>query len=239
MLKILDKKRFLGVDFWEFGIRSMSRRVGVEIIGRLFFSHPIKSVRAFLRYRHYLAQGKPNPTEAQPPPFSDRGSTSTILIGAYCQKPKGCPVGRFNHRCLFAETLTTYSPCESCDLKKMAELAMAIESPFYIMTTALDVFIDIFLGKTFSCFLLMICAYARELFLFLAFVFNMKGQVFTLGKGSCRNYQAFLLADMGGKLNQTFLSPIAHKSFASLYKEIKGSNNYHRLIRKGHFYLIL
>ncbi len=232
MLKILDKKRFLGVDFWEFGIRSMSRRLGAEIVGNLLFSNPIKSVRGFLRYGHYLAQGKPKmrlPVETIP-------RFRPLLIGAYCQKPKGCPAGRFNHRCLFAETLTTYSSCEYCDLKKMAELAAILRSPFYIMTTALDVLIDIFLGKTFPHFLVMICAYAKGLFLFPALIFNMEGWAFTLGKGSCRNYQEFLLADMGGKWNQTFLSTLSHKSFINLYRQIKISNDYQRLIRKGHFY---
>jgi hypothetical protein len=233
MLKILDKKRFLGVDFWEFGTRSMGRRLGAEIIGRLLLFHPIKSIGGFLRYRHHLAQGKPlMRLSAEMVP-----RLRPVLIGAYCQKPKGCPVGRFSHRCLFAETLTTYSPCEYCDLKKMVEMAMGLKSPFYIMTTALDVLTDIFLDKTFSCFLLMICPYAKGLFLFPALIFNMEGRTLTLAKGSCRNYQEFLLADKGGKLNQTLLSSLAHKTFIDLYRQIRVySNNHQRLIRQGHFY---
>lgn len=241
MLRLLDKKRFLGVDFWEFGIRSMNRRLGIEIVGNLLFSHPIKSIKGFLKYGHYLAQNKPR----------KRLSVETIphlrplLIGAYCQKPKDCPSGRFNHRCLFAETLITYSSCEPCDLKKMAELAAILKCPFYIMTTALEVLVDIFLSNTFSHFLVMICTYAKGLFLFPAFIFNMEGWAFTLGRGSCRNYQEFLLADMGGKCGQTFPSPLAYKSFIDLYNQIKmayrdpkvGSNDYQALIKKGHFYI--
>lgn len=241
ILTILDKKRFLRVRFWEFGIRSMGRRLGVEVVARLLFCHPIKSSRGFFRYRLYLAKNKewvtPH-TEINSPPH-------LVIMGAYCQKPQErniCPAGRFNHRCYFIETLTVYPACRHCDLREMAELAMLLGCHFYIMTSALDLLRDVFLPatckKAFSHFLVMICPYAKELFLFPAFISDMKGWTLTIAKGSCLNYKEFLLADEGHKSRQTHLSSTAHHSLLNIYERIKAnSKGYQRLVPYESFYI--
>lgn len=213
----------------------MTRRLGIEIAGRLFFAHPVKSARGFFKYYRYLS-------ERTLPKVSTEiiSLFHPLLIGAYCQKPNSCPAKRFNHRCLFAETLITYPACKKCELKKMVELAMMLKCPFYIMTTALDVLLDVFLTRRFPFFLVMICGYARELFLFPAFVFDMKGRFLLLGKGSCRSYWEFLLADQGHKSAQTHLSPFADMAFMKLYNQIKtNTNNRRKLIFRENFYQAL
>ena len=241
ILAILDKKRFLGIRFWEFGIRSMGCRLGMEVVARLLFCHPVKSSKGFFRYRHYLAKNK----EWLTPHIETNSYPHLVVMGAYCQKPREgntCPAGRFNHRCHFIQTLTVYPACRHCDLRKMAELAMLLGCHFYIMTSALNLLRDVFLPaireKAFSHFLVMICPYAKELFLFPAFVSEMKGWTLIIAKGSCPNYKEFLLADKGHKSRQTHLSSIAHRSFLNIYQRIKAnSKGYRRLVPYRSFYV--
>ena len=241
ILTILDKKRFLGVRFWEFGIRSLGRQLGVEVVARLLFCHPIKSTKGFFRYRHYLAENK----EGVIPHMETNSYPHLVVMGAYCQKPREedpCPAGRFNHRCHFIETLTVYPACGHCDLRRMAELAMLLGCRFYIMTSALNLLQDVFLPaiseKAFSHYLVMICPYAKELFLFPALVSGMKGWTLTIAKGSCQNYREFLLADKGHKPRQTHLSPIAHGSLLNIHERIKAnSKGYRRLVPYKSFYV--
>jgi len=208
--------------FWEFAFKSMKRRLGFEILGRLFLAHPISSIKGLLKYQ--LSK------KIKPDSFSH-----PLIIGAYCQKPLDCPAKRFNHRCLFAENLIIYPACKKCELREMVKMAIMFKSPFYIMTTALDVLFDVFLKKRFSYFLTTICPYAKQLFLFPALVFDMKGYFFLLGKGSCKSYDEFLLADKGYKKTQTFLSPLAKKRFMKIYDKINFDIN-NPLIFKGNFY---
>ncbi len=220
-------------QFWEFAIRSMRRRLGIEITGRLFLANPVKSIQGSLKYRHYLSK-KALPKVSLEKIFLSR----PLFIGAYCQKPPDCPTRRFSHQCLFAESLTTHCSCKDCELKQMAELAMTLKCPFYIMTTALDVLLDVFLREKFPFFLVMICNYAKEFFILPALVFDMKGYFLSLGKGGCRNYQEFLSADKGHKPNQTFLSPIAHRTFMKLRNQIMiNPSHYQKFILKENFYI--
>ncbi len=240
MLKILDRKRFLRVGFWEFGIRSMFRRLGAEVLGRLLLSHPLQSSKGYLRYRDHQVKNETVLTIPNLP-----GGSHLILLGAYCQKPvtkeNPCPSGRFNHRCYFIENLKIYRACRHCDIRKMAGLAMLLGCCFYIMTSSVDLLQHIFLpalrNRAFSHFLVMICPYAKELFLFPAFISDMEGYTLTLGRGSCRDYRQFLLADQSHKSNQTHLSPSAQHRLQSLHKQAKLScGGYQRLIRKECLY---
>ncbi|HDD35727.1 MAG TPA: hypothetical protein ENF30_02885 [Candidatus Desulfofervidus auxilii] len=209
----------------------MKRRIGLEIMSRMFLAHPLKSVQGFLKYQHYFSKKKrPKVVE------KDILFSHPICIGAYCQKPHNCPAKRFTHRCLFAETLTLYSACECCEVKKMVNIAMMLYSPFYIMTTALNVFLDIFLSKNFSYYVVMICGYAKQLFLFPAFVFNMKGIFFTLGKGSCKGYKEFLLADEGYKIKQTFLCPLSRKKLDKLHTYLPNKKSHKFIFKKRIYY---
>lgn len=241
MLKILDKKRFLGIGFWGFGIRSMFRRLGAEVVGRILLSHPLRSGKGYLRYRDHQLK---NDTVLIIPNLL--GCWRLVLLGAYCQKPvtkeNPCPSGRFNHRCHFIENLKTYPACRHCDIRKMAELAMLLGCCFYIMTSSIDLLRHIFLpalrNKAFSYFLVMICPYAKELFLFPAFISDMEGHILTFDRGSCKDYRQFLLADKGQKSNRTHLLPSARHRLQGLYKQAKlSSESYRRLIRKECLYV--
>ncbi len=205
-LKRLDNKRFLGIDFWEFGLRSLSRKVGWKILTKIFFLHPIRSIKALSLYKEgnicildYIEESNLLNTD--------------IIIGGYCQKPTmtQCPAGHFTHFCYYAETLKMEKSCKKCSLLPLVNMAIKHNKAIYIMTTAEDLIDDIFYPGIIGClpfkrYLTFICAYTAHLFYFASIVANINGSFFYYIKGACKNYKEFLIAEKGIKKKQTSIS---------------------------------
>ena len=134
-------------------------------------------------------------------------------------KPE-CPVGRFTHRCLYAElgpNAALPPPCRDCQMRPLIDLAADQKACFYIMTSGYDIACDLFLPNLkrslWSTGLFFLCPYSSQPFLLAVLLCGFEARLVTFCEGACEDYSDFLLADRGEKPAQTSVASEVWKHY--------------------------
>lgn len=220
IFRYLDRLRFLGCPIWEFSMHSFFHRYGQVFLWKMALSHPQRLCRAIQRSKNVWSAGPQGGIWHVGEPRNDRYD---LVAASYCQKPigpnGGCPVGRFNHRCLSAENNAgpTVEICTTCPVQAIADLARRTAADFYIMTSGLDLAKHLFLPSIRESRtrrgLFFLCSYSSYPFLLAMLLAGMEGDLLTFCCGDCINYHDFSLADRGEKNAQTKVEPAVWSRF--------------------------
>ncbi len=228
-------RQLLKSPIWGFSLRSLFTRYGQFFLWRMAFAHPVRLYRALVRFPQLSLKL----TRTGYVATDDRAANGYDLVaGSFCQKPFDCPVGRFNHRCLKAETVLDRVPraCQGCPLGQVAAVAAAQGSDFYVMTSALDIAHDLFLPNLrfgrWKRALFVLCPYSAQPFLLAMLVAGLEGVLVTFCCGDCRSYRDFALADRGVKTEQTRVETELWRRFLAVPGELSG-----RLRKEGNLYV--
>jgi hypothetical protein len=213
----LDKQTAWGFDVWEFSFRSLFHRYGRFFLTRIAFRHPIRTLRALGHYRNKVRPTR-TPTQVvvswdlNPSPHILAAKT-TIVGAGFCQKPlePPCPAARFNHDCCYLEQreLRMIPACRDCALRTIAEQAAQAGAGFYVMTSAEDIARDLLLpalrGQLTGPVLLLVCPYSLGPLSLAMSICGLTGVLLSYDRGDCRDYAAWIKADVGIKPEQTQL----------------------------------
>jgi hypothetical protein len=229
LLKRMDETAFLGLNIWDFCMRSMFQPYGRLFLRSVILRHPFRTISGVLSYRRRLRSLK------QPDIYpigikSESGvrdllSEDNLLVGiGFCQKPLDppCPAGRFNHQCVLLEQpvmQTLPEACMECPIRDTIIRSMQAGASIYIMTSAIDIARDMLLPNfhsPYSCHLIAVCPYSIPPLTLAMTICGLRGLVFAFNRGDCLDYTAWLNADKGTKAEQTFLSSPAQKKLISL-----------------------
>jgi TolA-binding protein len=199
---------------WKFCLHSLFRKYGWQFIGRIAAPHPVKTTRAVLDASSLDLSGDMTAIFHKTHPRSLNDTKSIVGVG-FCLKPINplCPSGRANHDCLYLERLRPSEmskippPCRRCAVGEIGIMALKMGAAFYIMTSARDILFDVFTPAIdegrFSSGLFALCRYSLRPFAVGMLASGIQGWLFPFGKGDCRDYKTWLLADIGIKDEQT------------------------------------
>jgi hypothetical protein len=202
---------FLNLKLWDFCFRSLIREYGLKFIFLVILRHPIKTLKGIIKYggtsKHFEKTGDP----------WIGGEKHIVGIG-FCLKPLDpvCISGRSNHNCHYLENnlhikdVKIPQCCQHCTIKDIGLLTLATGSNFYIMTSARDILLDMYLpsikNHTFTHGLFAICRFSFEPFKIPLCIADMQASIFPFETGDCRDYPTWLLADNGRKDEQTVIN---------------------------------
>jgi len=191
--------------------------------------------------RSGLLGGAINPVgRVDPDEFVAEASRGRLLVApGFCQKPFGCPAGRFNHDCialgsslLYAEASgqgETLPPCRNCYIYEIGSLAIQAGASVYIMTSALDIGRHILLpsleDRRFTHILACVCPYSAHPFTLALEICGLRGYVVTFARGACADYAAWARADEGIKPEQTSLAPEGDEWIRKLLEECQAHHD--------------
>jgi hypothetical protein len=270
LLRKLDEKALLGFRVWDFSFRSLLHRYGSAFLKEVVFRHPLRTLSGLLAYRRlvhgdrrrgditYLFSG----TEENFQRRVGEGEGDFLVAVGFCQKPMGeaghgdeCPVGRFNHLCLYLAQLDLSQPeggsipsvCQNCEIREIATRALHAGADMHIMTSAIDILHDIFVPSLergrFKTAILCVCPYSVQPIALPLPVCGIEGFVIQFDSGYCADYSQWSLADRGIKDDRTLLSPQAYSKIldfldgvAALRAEL-GKPSYHRFQLEGNIYV--
>jgi hypothetical protein len=270
MLRKLDERAFLGFQVWDFSFKSLSHRYGSAFLKKVVFPHPLRTLLGLLAYRRLVHGDRTRGditylfSEAQED-FQHtvaEGEGNFLVAVGFCQKPMrgavhgdGCPMGRFNHRCLYLSQLNLFqsegrsipSACHSCEIRGIGTRALRAGADMHIMTSALDIAHDIFVPalerRRFKTAILCVCPYSVQPIALSLLICAIEGFVVQFHSGYCADYSQWSLADKGVKDERTLLSPQAHSKIldfldgvAALRAEL-GKPSYHRFQLEGNIYV--
>jgi len=151
------------------------------------------------------------------------GLRSVVGLG-FCLKPMNppCPSGRANHDCAFlenlreSETRDVPAACRACAIREIGTLTLKTGSAFYIMTSARDILLDLFVPaideRQIRSGLFLLCRYSLRPFAIGLLASGIRGWLFTFDTGDCRDYRTWLQADIGIKKEQTGMAEANRKS---------------------------
>jgi hypothetical protein len=224
----LDRRGFLGYRAWDFTWRSLGHRYGRHFLARIVLRHPMRALRGYAAFRQLT-----NPPRVEKGALClFPGSTQDFLRDAaagepgafllalgFCQKklatpasPGECPAGRFNHVCQLLDGTPgeTSPPCLSCDVRLLAEHALAAGASLYLMTAAEEITRDILAPALeearFRQTLMLLCPMSVQAVLAPLVVCRLPGFVIGYSDGHCADFAEWLRADGGDKPKQTALS---------------------------------
>jgi hypothetical protein len=270
LLRKLDEKAFLGFRVWDFSFRSLPHRYSSAFLKEVLFRHPLRTLSGLLAYRRlvhgdrmrgditYLFSGAEED-------FQHRvagGEGSFLVAVGFCQKPMReashgdeCPVGRFNHHCLYLAQLdlsrtegnSIPSACQRCEIRVIGTRALQAGADMHIMTSALDIAHDILVPALerarFKTAVLCVCPYSVQPMALPLLVCGIEGFVVQFNSGYCTDYSQWSLADRGIKDDRTLLSSQAHSKIldfldgvAALRAEL-GKPSYHRFQLQGNIFV--
>ncbi len=238
MFRKLDERAFLGFRVWDFSLRSLPHRYGGAFLREVICRHPLRTISGLLAYRR-LVHGDCRRgeitylfSEAEGD-FQRRvaeGEGGFLVAVGFCQKPMGgvgrgdeCPVGRFNHRCLYlaqldlscAEERSLPPACRDCEIRMIGVKALRAGADTHIMTSALDIAHDIFVPALergrFRTAIFCVCPYSVHPITLPLLICGIEGFVVQFHSGYCADYSQWSLADKGIKDDRTFLSPEARR----------------------------
>ncbi len=201
-----------------FCFRSLHRQYGAGFLSRVVLAHPAATLRGVARY-------------VRSPQITSRpwngGPASLVGIG-YCVKPLNppCPAGRASHDCRFFESARGdgRAPCRNCLVRLAGELALACGSALYVMTSAQDILRDLLRPalerRRFRSAVLAMCRYSFEPMRLALSICGIEAWMIPFVHGDCRDYAAWLQADMGVKTEQTALD---EDSFREMMETLSGA----------------
>jgi len=213
----LDNATAWGFDVWEFSFRSLFYRYGRFFLTRIVLRHPLRTLRGLI---HYRRQVRPNRTCHQAVVSWGQNiaakydkSNPRIIGAGFCQKPiePPCPAGRFNHECLYLSqrNCADIAACRVCALKDLAAQAAQSGAGFYLMTSAEDIARDLLIpalkGSLGGPVLLLVCPYSLGPLSLAMAICGLPGVLLAYDRGDCRDYAAWIKADVGIKSEQTQL----------------------------------
>lgn len=223
----LDRRGFLGYRAWDFTWRSLGHRYGRHFLGRVILRHPLRALQGYAEFRQIT-----NPPRVEKGAVClFRGSSQELLQQAaagepggfllalgFCQKkmatpanPDGCPAGRFNHDCALLDGTPAMvnAGCATCDVRVLAEHALAAGASLYLMTAAQEITRDVLapaLEKAlFRQTLMLLCPMSVQAVLAPLVVCRLPGFILGYSAGYCANFAEWLRADAGDKPKQTSL----------------------------------
>jgi hypothetical protein len=225
----MDSKAFLGLDVWEFSVRSVRYRYGRLFVRSIVLRHPRRALKGLHSYRRLVRPAR-RPDHA-PVGLSDQlanPATGALVVGlGYCEKPlsPACPAGRFNHRCLLMDrsgTPETSEICRTCPVGAVAQMALRASAAVYIMTSAEDIARDLLLpslrghcGRA----VLSVCPYSVAPLTLAMAICRLHGCVFPYVQGDCRDFNAWARADVGFKEEQTSMAETVSSRFKGVLAE--------------------
>jgi hypothetical protein len=270
LLRKLDEKAFLGLRVWDFSFRSLRYRYGSAFLKEIVLRHPLHTLSGLLAYRRlvhgdrrrgdmtYLFSGSEKDFQRR----VAEGEGSFLVAVGFCQKPMReaghgdeCPVGRFNHRCLYLAQLdlsrieerSLPPACRDCEIRMIGTKALQAGADMHIMTSALDIAHDIFVPSLergrFKTAILCVCPYSVQPMALPLLICGIEGFVVQFQSGYCANYSQWSLADRGIKEDRTLLSQESYTqtldfldSVAALRAEL-GKPLHHRFQLEGNIYV--
>ena len=194
--------------------RSLLREYGGQFFRRIALPHPLKTVRALRGACALDVSGGEVAVPAAEPERPFGGPRSIVGVG-FCLKPLDppCPSGRFNHDCAFLEsgprsgTGAMPAPCRACVLREFGLLALRADAAFYVMTSAKDILLDVFVpalaAGTFTAGAFALCRYSLRPFAVGLLAADVRGWMWAFETGDCRDYPTWLRADGGDKPDRT------------------------------------
>ncbi|MDZ7374741.1 MAG: hypothetical protein ONB23_12350 [candidate division KSB1 bacterium] len=225
LLTELDRRRLMGVPIWHFALRSLFQPYGLLFLREVVLAAPDRFACAFRRARRIWEQGARNGVW-RTSPLLERFE---LLAPGYCLKAQ-CPVGRFSHRCLYAEGIPLDRlphSCGVCPLPRLIRTAIQWGACFYIMTSAADVARDLFIPNLRSGYwrtgLFFLCPYSAWPFLLGSLAAGIEAELLTFHTGCCSSYQEFLSADRGLKEERTDFAPHFWRRFGRVGESSVGS----------------
>ena len=270
LLRKLDEKAFLGFQVWDFSFRSLPHRYSSAFLKKVVFQHPLRTLSGLLAYRHlfhsdrrrgditYLFSG----TEEDFQHRVAEGERGFLVAVGFCQKPMReaghgheCPMGRFNHRCLYLAQLDLSQPegrsipsvCHSCEIRAIGTRALRAGADMHIMTSALDIAHDIFVPALergrFKTAILCVCPYSVQPMALPLLICGIEGFVVQFNSGYCADYSQWSLADRGIKDDRTLLSPQVRGQILDFLDGVtalraeQGKPPYHRFQLEGNIYV--
>jgi len=236
-------------------------------VRRVALHHPLRTVRALWTYCLTFGASPPEHRlffRGDEEAFVGRAAADgeRLLVGTgFCQKPRrlngkgyDCPVGRFNHDCLYLSRLeldsggglTLHPACFDCPVRVLGQAALEAGASFVLLTSALDIAHDILLPaleeKRVGRVLFAVCPYSVEPMTLALLVCGVEGCIFDYHNGFCTNYTQWLRADGGDKPERTTLSPPDSARLIGLLKSIaarrfsSGSARPRRYAQVGHVF---
>jgi hypothetical protein len=263
ILARLDARSFLGLQVWEFGLRSLGREYGLTFLRRVVLRHPLRTLDGLLRYRRLPPQESQQqgisalfegPEEEFPSRVARSRRPLLVAVG-YCQKPilPACPAGRANHDCVYLDALdlgrggqAVHAACEECDIRTLGTLALRAGACMHIMTSALDIAHDVMIpsleGELFRKVLLCLCPFSVRVIGPPLAMCGLEGYLVGYASGNCTNYGQWLLADEGIKHERTALDAASHGRIISFLeglalKRAAEGLRYARFQRQGNIYV--
>ncbi len=254
LLKWMDDVAFLGFDVWEFSVRSLPRPYGRLFLRAVMLRHPLRTLAGWGAYRRRVRPARRADVApvgvASEAAFGAELAAGDWLVGmGFCQKPLAppCPAGRFNHRCWLLTRLGGADPppaCRACHVREVAVRALPAGATVHIMTSAVDIARDVLLpglrGRGPRRVVLSVCPYSVAPMSLALTICGLRGLVLAYGRGDCRDYAAWVRADEGVKLEQTFLPPATHRRLLALLEGVaaaRGPVAARRFVEVGNLYV--
>jgi hypothetical protein len=241
VLARLDVRSFLGLQVWEFSLRSLARSYGLTFLRRVVLRHPLRTLAGMLRYhrlpdQEYQRNGKRLLFDGTEEELVSRltGSRTGLLVAVgYCQKPvvPECPAGRPNHDCIYLDRLdldkgdqATRAVCERCDVRTMGTLALKAGACMHIMTSALDIAHDVMIpsleARRFRTTIMCLCPFSVQVIGLPLTVCGVEGCLLGYESGNCTDYEQWLRADEGFKQERTALGASSRSWVLSTLEQI-------------------
>jgi hypothetical protein len=202
---------------WGFVFHSLFREYGWQFLLRLVLPHPLRTAGAVLRAAALDVSGHVTAIPGGDSSRCPHGAPSILGVG-FCMKPidPPCLSGRANHDCRYLERLHPCAAsglpecCGTCDVRRIGVMALDTGAAFYIMTSARDILLDVFVPAlnegTFPTGLFVLCRYSLRPFAAGLMASGMHARLFPFEKGDCRDYATWLQADRGIKEERTEIS---------------------------------
>jgi hypothetical protein len=210
-----------------FCLHSLFREYGWRFFTRVALPHPVRTAHAVMASGAIDLSG---PVAAVSPDGAFRLDGPRSVVGAgFCLKPidPPCPSGRPNHDCAYLEGLGSAASdcpaaCRQCAIRDLGLMTLQTGAAFYVMTSAKDILLDVFVPAMkgrFSSGLFALCRYSLRPFAVGLLASGVRARLFPFEKGDCRDYRTWLLADRGVKDDRTEMAEPSRATLNRLLAE--------------------
>lgn len=189
--------------------RSLFRAYGWSFLWHVALPHPLRTLRAVAAAGRLPCAGDSVDVFGT---MTDGGAPRRVVGAGFCLKPMACPSGRFNHDCAWLEGAAG-ACCGACEIRRQGARALGAGAAFYIMTSARDILLDVYLPalreRRFSDGVFYLCRYSFRPFAVGLLAAGIRGRLVAFASGDCCDYRAWVRADVGLKDERTELPKAA------------------------------